>query len=86
MSFFQVRSDDAVNDTYVLFLYRGNCQRVAIAENSYGGVVNFKLSSEEMKLLDSLDVNYKSGKLGRRDGWNDEDVTSIDWDPTEAYC
>ncbi|KAL7521433.1 hypothetical protein ACHAWX_007655 [Stephanocyclus meneghinianus] len=61
-------------------------ERIAIAENSYGGVVNLELSSEEMKLLDSLDVNYKAGKLGRRDGWNDEDVTNIDWDPTETNC
>eukprot|EP00804_Cyclotella_cryptica_P008640 CCRYP_007590-RA/>CCRYP_007590-RA protein AED:0.05 eAED:0.05 QI:143/1/1/1/1/1/2/1575/479 len=61
-------------------------ERIAIAENSYGGVVNFELSTEEMRLLDSLDINYKSGKLGRRDGWNDEDVTGVDWDPTEASC
>eukprot|EP00804_Cyclotella_cryptica_P006431 CCRYP_018066-RB/>CCRYP_018066-RB protein AED:0.20 eAED:0.20 QI:823/1/1/1/0.5/0.33/3/1582/202 len=61
-------------------------ERIAIAENSYGGVVNFELSTEEMRLLDSLDTNYKSGKLGRRDGWNDEDVTGVDWDPTEASC
>lgn len=68
------------------FRFVVNCQRIAIAENSYGGVVNLELSSEEMKLLDSLDVNYKAGKLGRRDGWIDEDVTNINWDPTEANC
>jgi hypothetical protein len=35
-----------------------------------------------MELLHSLDVDYKTGKLGRRDGWKDEDVTSDSWDPT----
>jgi hypothetical protein len=37
-----------------------------------------------MKLLDSLDVDYKTGKLGRRDGWKDDDVISDNWDPTEV--
>ena len=37
-------------------------------------------------MLDSLNVSYKTGKLGRRDGWNDEDVVSDDWDPTESAC
>ena len=78
-------------------------ERVAIAENSYGGgpvIKNGKittissaggeqdevamLTAEEMKILDTLDVNYKAGKLGRRDGWNDADVTGPNWDPTEA--
>ena len=59
---------------------------MAIAENSYGGILNFELSKEEMALLDSLNVNYKSGKLGRRDGWKDEDVAGLDWDPTEVAC
>lgn len=76
-------------------------ERVAIAENSYGGgpVIkngkiatiskaggeeNAMLTAEEMKILDGLDVNYKAGKLGRRDGWNDADVTGTNWDPTEV--
>ena len=37
-----------------------------------------------MSILDGLDVNYKAGKLGRRDGWNDADVTGVNWDPTDA--
>mmetsp|Transcript_11521 Transcript_11521/g.24557 ORF Transcript_11521/g.24557 Transcript_11521/m.24557 type:complete len:510 (+) Transcript_11521:2-1531(+) len=58
-------------------------ERVAIAENSYGGVSSFTLSEEEMKVLDGLDVGYKAGKLGRRDGWSDDDVVGPEWDPTE---
>ena len=42
------------------------------------------LTSEEMAILDGLDVKYKAGKLGRSDGWNDADVTGADWDPTEV--
>jgi diketogulonate reductase-like aldo/keto reductase len=71
---------------YSTIIHHNDTQRVAIAENSYGGVINFELSSEDMKLLDSLDVNYKTGKLGRRDGWRDEDVSSEEWDPTDAAC
>ena len=56
-------------------------------ENSYGGVNrkqgSYVLSQEEMKILDGLDVSYRAGKLGRRDGWEDSDVTGPDWDPTE---
>ncbi|KAL7509816.1 hypothetical protein ACHAXN_006767 [Cyclotella atomus] len=59
-------------------------ERIAVAENSFGGVVNFNLSENDMDLLRSLDVDYKAGKLGRRDGWKDEDVTSDSWDPTDA--
>ena len=76
-------------------------ERVAIAENSYGGVNpaatakdesdnsdatssrSFVLTDGEMKLLDGLDVGYKAGKLGRRDGWEDGDVVGPDWDPTD---
>lgn len=67
-------------------------ERLAIAENSYGGVnpseemedgSSFILTSAEMDLLDSLDVGYKAGKLGRRDGWTDSDVTGPEWDPTD---
>lgn len=61
-------------------------ERIAIAENSYGGVnsegQSYVLTNEEMKILDGLDVGFKAGKLGRRDGWNDNDVTSDNWDPT----
>ncbi|KAL9179001.1 hypothetical protein ACHAXT_011974 [Thalassiosira profunda] len=60
-------------------------ERMAIAENSYGGVTEapFVLSEEEMKVLDGLDVGYRAGKLGRRDGWGDADVSGPSWDPTE---
>lgn len=60
-------------------------ERVAIAENSYGGVnskPSFVLTPEEMQILDRLDVSFPAGKLGRRDGWVDSDVTGTDWDPT----
>ena len=76
-------------------------ERVAIAENSYGGAVVIKqgklsmatdadklesatLTSDEMAILDGLDIQYKAGKLGRRDGWSDADVTGADWDPTKV--
>ena len=70
-------------------------ERVAIAENSYGGVnpmqaeggddspSSFVLTKDDMKILDGLDIGYKAGKLGRRDGWDDSDVASDDWDPTD---
>jgi diketogulonate reductase-like aldo/keto reductase len=62
-------------------------ERIAIAENSYGGVNKDDgsciLTAEEMSLLDGLDVSYKAGKLGRRDGWEDSDVMGPDWDPTD---
>jgi len=59
---------------------------MAIAENSYGGVnmvEEFVLSDKEMELLDNLDIVYKAGKLGRRDGWEDSDVTGLEWEPTD---
>jgi len=62
-------------------------ERIAIAENSYGGVNpeggGFVLTKEEMEILDALNIDYKAGKLGRRDGWADDDVVSPDWDPTD---
>jgi len=67
---------------------KSKVERLAIAENSYGGVnpvdTKFALSREDMKILDGLDRSYKAGRLGRRDGWADEDVTGTDWDPTEV--
>ncbi len=48
--------------------------------------MNFNLLPEQMKMLDSLDVNYPTGKLGRRDGWKDEDVTGNEWEPTASAC
>lgn len=60
-------------------------ERLAIAENSYGGVhskSSDKLNKAEMDLLDGLNVNYPAGKLGRKDGWQDSDVIGPDWDPT----
>ena len=62
-------------------------ERLAIGENSYGGVNlndgSYTLSQEEMTVIDALDVSYKAGKLGRRDGWEDADVVGPDWDPTD---
>lgn len=67
---------------------KSKVERLAIAENSYGGVnpidAQFVLSQEDMKILDGLDRGYKAGRLGRRDGWADDDVTGADWDPTEV--
>lgn len=64
-------------------------ERIAIAENSYGGVnpsdKSFILSDDEMSVIDGLNVNWKAGKLGRRDGWMDEDVTGDQWDPTDHF-
>ncbi|KAL7528440.1 hypothetical protein ACHAWF_002560 [Thalassiosira exigua] len=70
---------------------KSKVERTAIAENSYGGVnpsrddgtSSFLLSEEDMKVLDGLDVGYKAGKLGRRDGWGDADVAGPEWDPTD---
>eukprot|EP00957_Ditylum_brightwellii_P015655 1181426-Ditylum_brightwellii.AAC.1 len=36
-----------------------------------------------MDVLDGLDIGLKASKLGRRDGWEDGDVTGDDWDPTD---
>jgi diketogulonate reductase-like aldo/keto reductase len=67
---------------------KSKVERVAIAENSFGGVnpidAKFVLSHEDMKLLDGLDIGYKAGRLGRKDGWADEDVIGTDWDPTDV--
>ena len=52
-------------------------------ENSFDGVKDYKLTQEEMNTLDSLDEGLKSGRLGVKDGWNDNDILSSDWDPTE---
>jgi len=64
-------------------------EKIAIAENSYGGVniggKSFALTDEEMKIIDGLNVDWAAGKLGRRDGWGDDDVIAVDWEPTE-YC
>jgi diketogulonate reductase-like aldo/keto reductase len=75
-------------------------ERVAIVENSYGGIMVTKgnltalsyadaeeyamLTPEEMAILDGLDVNHKAGKLGRTDGWSEADIKGADWDPTET--
>lgn len=62
-------------------------ERIAIAENTYGGVNpeggKSVLSDDEMRVIDGLNVNWKAGKLGRRDGWADVDVTGDQWDPTD---
>lgn len=60
-------------------------ERMAIAENSYGGVQSsHRLTPEELQLLDSLNINYKAGRLNRKDGWMDADVTGAYWDPTDT--
>ena len=62
-------------------------ERLAIGENSYGGINRegggCVLTNEEMDILDGLNIGYKAGKLGRRDGWGDSDVQGVDWDPTD---
>ena len=58
-------------------------ERIAISENTYGGVSGFLLNESEMKALDNLNVSLKAGTLGRRDGWEDSDVSGVDWDPTD---
>ena len=63
-------------------------ERYAIAENSYGGInrregQSCMLTDEELEIIDSLNVDLKAGKLGRRDGWDDADVMGIEWDPTD---
>lgn len=65
---------------------KAKVEKIAIAENSYGGVnqeASFVLTKEEMDTLDSLDVGYKAGKLGRIDGWDTSDIQGPDWDPTD---
>jgi len=58
-------------------------ERMAIIENSGYGVKDLVLNNDEMKILDSLDVQWKAGTLGRRDGWSDDDVKSSQWEPTD---
>ena len=62
-------------------------ERFAIGENSYGGINregrSYLLTDEEMGIIDSLNIDFKAGKLGRRDGWDDTDVKGADWDPTD---
>jgi len=64
-------------------------ERVAIAENSYGGINSqggaFVLSDEEMLIIDGLNAGWKAGRLGRRDGWGDDDVIGVEWDPTDCF-
>ena len=62
-------------------------ERFAIGENSYGGINregrSYLLTDEEMGIIDSLNIDFKAGKLGRRYGWDDTDVKGVDWDPTD---
>mmetsp|Transcript_22480 Transcript_22480/g.53028 ORF Transcript_22480/g.53028 Transcript_22480/m.53028 type:complete len:495 (+) Transcript_22480:183-1667(+) len=65
---------------------KSTAQKLAIAENSYGGanrLQSFAIDDEEMRTLDALDVGYRAGRLGRKDGWDDNDVTGPEWDPTD---
>lgn len=57
-------------------------ERKGIAENSYAGVNGFTLTLEDLMTLDGLDEDLRAGKLGRRDGWGDDDVKGLNWDPT----
>lgn len=58
-------------------------ERKSILENSYDGVRDISLNNEEMGILNSLDVKWKAGTLGRRDGWLESDVRGKNWEPTE---
>lgn len=58
-------------------------ERLAIIENSFDGIKNHSLTTEEMNILDSLDEDLKSGQLSVIDGWSSEDIISSKWDPTE---
>ena len=65
---------------------KSTAQKLAIAENSYGGasrLESFALDEEEMRILDALDVGYRAGRLGTKDGWEEKDVTGPEWDPTD---
>jgi len=42
------------------------------------------LTTEEMNILNGLDISYKAGQLGRTDGWTEKDIVNSSWDPTEA--
>ncbi len=69
--------------------YASKVERLAIAENRYGGVnptgtPSFVLSDDDMRVLDGLDIGYRAGKLGQRDGWDDGHVAGPEWDPTEV--
>lgn len=58
-------------------------EKLAILENSYKGVNRIEaLTEEELDILNGLDVGLTAGHLGRRDGWDDDDVSGDDWDPT----
>lgn len=60
-------------------------ERNAIAENSFVGCDSgsgLTLTREEMERLDALEEGLKAGRLGRRDGWSDDDVKGETWDPT----
>lgn len=65
-----------------------SAQRLAIAQNSLAGVSDGEywkdgpLTRAEMRALDGLEVGLASGRLGRTDGWEEKDVTGLDWDPT----
>ena len=72
-------------------------ERAAIRQNSARGVsgrvwgegdtaestwVGGALTVAEMRQLDAMDVQVRAGRLGRTDGWDEADVSGVDWDPT----
>ncbi len=64
-------------------------ERNAIYENSYGGMgididrFGYYLNDDEMTILNGLDEGLKVGRLGVKDGWNEEDIVDRNWDPTD---
>jgi diketogulonate reductase-like aldo/keto reductase len=59
-----------------------NIERMAIQENSWDAVQDFRLTETEMDILDGLDEQLPAGRLGIRDGWDESQITDPAWDPT----
>ena len=57
-------------------------ERQAIAENSWKECSKIGLNAQEMGILDSLDVNLSTGRLGIVDGWEETEIVNEKWDPT----
>jgi len=64
-------------------------ERTAIYENSYRGMGlkddTYFLNDREMDVLNGLDEGLKVGRLGVKDGWEEEDILDENWDPTD-FC
>ena len=57
-------------------------ERAAIRENAWPAIRTFTLTTEEMELLNSLDIQLPVGQLGVTDGWEPTDIVDAKWDPT----